>query len=76
MELNEQRRGLWEVVRKYENQPFVQIAAHKEIHAITKSIKQLYETLQVIINNKDNTSNAFSDLIDEDMTSIFPECSP
>ena len=49
---------------------------HKEIHAITKSIKQLYETLQVIINNKDNTSNAFSDLIDEDMTSIFPECSP
>ncbi|MGC2599603.1 MAG: hypothetical protein WA395_15905 [Nitrososphaeraceae archaeon] len=76
MELNEQRRGLWEVVSKYENQPFVQIAAHKEIHAITKSIKQLYETLQVIINNKDNTSNAFSDLIDEDMTSIFPECSP
>ena len=71
-----QRRGLWEVVSKYENQPFVQIAAHKEIHAITKSIKQLYETLQVIINNKDNTSNAFSDLIDEDMTSIFPECSP
>ena len=76
MELNDERRGLWEVVSKYENQPFVQIAAHKEIHAITKSIKQLYETLQVIINNKDNTSNAFSDLIDEDMTSIFPECSP
>ena len=76
MELNEQRRGLWEVVSKYENQPFVQIAAHKEIHAITKSIKQLYETLLVIINNKDNNSNAFSDLIDEDMTSIFPECSP
>ena len=64
MELNEQRRGLWEVVSKY------------EIHAITKSIKQLYEILQVIIDNKDNTSNAFSDLIHEDMTSIFPECSP
>jgi hypothetical protein len=45
MELNEQRRDLWEVVRKYENQnqPFVQIAAHKEIHALTKSILQLYE---------------------------------
>ena len=26
MELNEQRRDLWEVVRKYESQPFVQIA--------------------------------------------------
>src|SRR5215510_3476969 len=36
MELNEQRRDLWEVVRKYESQPFVQIAAHKEIHALTK----------------------------------------
>jgi hypothetical protein len=35
MELNEQRRDLWEVVRRYENLPFVQIAAHKEIHALT-----------------------------------------
>ncbi|MGA9840812.1 MAG: hypothetical protein WBP64_06070 [Nitrososphaeraceae archaeon] len=40
MELNEQRRDLWELVRKYENQPFVQISAHKEIHALTKSILQ------------------------------------
>ena len=31
MELNEQRRDLWEVIRRYESQPFVQIAAHKEI---------------------------------------------
>ena len=38
MELNEQRKDLWEVVRKYEHQPFVQIAAHKELHALTKSI--------------------------------------
>ena len=41
MELNEQRGDSWEAVRKYENQPFVQIAAHKEIHALTKSILQL-----------------------------------
>ena len=27
MELNEQRRDLWEIVRKYENQPFVQICS-------------------------------------------------
>ena len=33
MELNEQRRDLLEVVRKYENQPFVQIAAVKAIAA-------------------------------------------
>ena len=26
IELNEQRKDLWEVVRKYDNQPFVQIA--------------------------------------------------
>ena len=32
MELNEQHRDLWEV-RKYENQPFVQIAAVKDIAA-------------------------------------------
>ena len=36
MELNEQRRHIWEIVRRYENQPFVQILAHKEIHALTK----------------------------------------
>ena len=41
MELNEQRRDLWEMVRKYENQPFVQIAAHKEIHALTKFITKI-----------------------------------
>ena len=46
-ELNEQRRDLWEVVRKYENQPFVQVAAHKEIHALTNSILQLYENTSV-----------------------------
>jgi hypothetical protein len=75
MELNEQRRDLWEVVRKYENQPFVQIAAHKEIHALTKSILQLYETLPLILNNNNNTSNTFSDLVYEDTTGQFPEFS-
>ena len=49
MELNEQRRDLWEIVRKYENQPFIQISAHKEIHALTKSILQLYETLPLLV---------------------------
>jgi hypothetical protein len=73
MELNEQRRDLWEVVRRYENQPFVQIAAHKEIHALTKSILQLYETLPLILNN--NNSNTFFDPIYEDTTSLFPEVS-
>jgi signal transduction histidine kinase len=75
MELNEQRRDLWEVVRKYENQPFVQIAAHKEIHALTKSISQLYETLPLVLNNKINNNNRLSDIIYEDTTSKFPECS-
>ena len=75
MELNEQRRDLWEVVRKYENQPFVQIAAHKEIHALTKSILQLYETLQLILNNSNNTNNTLSNIIYEDTTSLFPEVS-
>ena len=74
MELNEQRRDLWEVIRKYENQPFVQIAAHKEIHALTKSILQLYETLPLILNNSNNTNNQF-DPIYEDTTSLFPEVS-
>ena len=54
MELNEQRRDLWEVVRKYENQPFVQIPAHKEIHALTKSILHLYETLPLLVTNNNN----------------------
>ena len=49
MELNEQRRDLWEIVRRYENQPFVQISAHKEIHALTKSILELYETLPLLV---------------------------
>jgi replicative DNA helicase len=40
MELNEQRRDLWKVVRKYDNQPFVQIAAHKEIYVLTKNPSQ------------------------------------
>ena len=74
MELNEQRRDLWEVVRKYENQPFVQIAAHKEIQALTKSILQLYETLPLILSNSNNTNNHF-DLVYENTTSLFPECS-
>ena len=74
MELNEQRRDLWEVVRRYENQPFVQIAAHKEIHALTKSISQLYETLPLILNNSNDINNQF-DLIYEDTTSLYPELS-
>jgi hypothetical protein len=74
MELNEQRRDLWEVVRKYDNQPFVQIAAHKEIHALTKSILQLYQTLPLILNNNNNT-NTLSGLVFEDTTSLYPEVS-
>jgi hypothetical protein len=74
MELNEQRRDLWEVVRNYENQPFVQIAAHKEIHALTKSILQLYETLPLILNNNSNNSKLY-DIVYEDTTSKFPEYS-
>jgi replicative DNA helicase len=74
MELNEQRRDLSELVRKYENQPFVQIAAHKEIHTLTKSILQLYETLPLIVNNNSN-NNRLSDIIYEDTTSKFPEYS-
>src|SRR5215510_13722998 len=75
MELNEQRRDLWEVIRKYENQPFVQIAAHKEIHALTKSIMQLYQTLPLILKNNNNNTNALSGLIYEDTTSLYPEVS-
>ncbi len=74
MELNEQRRDLWEVVRKYDNQPFVQIAAHKEIHALTKSILQLYQTLPLILNNNNN-SNIPLDVIYEDTTGLYPEVS-
>jgi hypothetical protein len=74
IELNEQRRDLWEVVRKYDNQPFVQIAAHKEIHALTKSILQLYETLPLILNNNSN-NDKLSDIIYEDTTSLYPEFS-
>ena len=64
MELNEQRRDLWEVVRKYENQPFVQISAHKEIHALTKSILNMYETLPLLLTNNSMADNhTFSDPI-------------
>ena len=62
------------LVRKYDNQPFVLIAAHKEIHALTKSISQLYETLPLILNNSNNTNNQF-DPIYEDTTSLYPEVS-
>ena len=75
MELNGQRRDLWEVVRKYENQQFVQIAAHKEIHALTKSILELYEILPLILNNSNNPNNQFDPIIYEDTTSLYPEVS-
>lgn len=74
MELNEQRRDLWEVVRKYDNQPFVRIATHKEIHALTISIMQLYETLPLILNNSNN-NNTLHDIIYEDTTSLYLEVS-
>ncbi len=76
MELNEQRRDLWELVRRYENQPFVQISAHKEIHALTKSILQLYETLPLLVT-KSNIPNGdiFCDSIYEDMTGKYPDLS-
>ena len=57
-----------QVVRRYENQPFVQIAAHKEIHALTKFILQLYETLPLILNSNNYTIP--SDPIYEDTTSL------
>jgi hypothetical protein len=75
LELNEQRRDLWEIVRKYDNQPFVQVAAHKEIHALTKSILQLYEILPLILNNSNNTNNQFDPIIYEDTTRLYPEVS-
>ena len=50
-------------------------SAHKEIHALTKSIIQLYEILPLILNNNNNNSNTLSNLIFEDTTSLFPECS-
>ena len=76
MELNEQRRDLWEIVRKYENQPFVQISAHKEIHALTKSILQLYETLPLLLTNSSiPNSDKFSDFIYEDTTGKYPDLS-
>ena len=76
MELNEQRRDLWEIVRKYENQPFVQISAHKEIHALTKSILQLYETLPLLgTNSSIPNSDIFSDSIYEDITGKYPDLS-
>ena len=54
----------------------VQIATHKEIHALTKSILQLYETLPLILNNNNNNnSNRLCNLIYEDTTSLYPECS-
>jgi hypothetical protein len=56
------------------NLPFAKIAAHKEIHALTKSILQLYETLPLILSNSNNTNNQF-DPIYEDTTSLFPEVS-
>ncbi|MGA9845128.1 MAG: hypothetical protein WBQ25_22720 [Nitrososphaeraceae archaeon] len=80
MELNEKRRDLWELVRKYENQPFVQISAHKEIHALTRSILQLYETLPLLLTNS-NIPNGyiFSDSIYEDIyedtTGKYPDLS-
>lgn len=69
MELNEQRRDLWELVRKYENQPFVQISAHKEFHALIRSILQLYETLPMAIYF---LIIAGPDSIYEDTTSKYP----
>ena len=76
MELNEQRRDLWELVRKYENQPFVQISAHKEIHALTKSILQLYETLPLLVTNSNiPNGDIFSDSIYEDTTGKYPDLS-
>jgi hypothetical protein len=44
------------------NQPFVQIAARKEIHALTKSILRLYETLPLLLTNSNkHNEDKFSD---------------
>ena len=75
MELNEQRRDLWEVVRKYENQPFVQIGSSQGDSCSYKIYFQLYETLPLILNNSNNTNNTTSNIIYEDTTSLFPEVS-
>ena len=67
---------MWEVVRKYENQPFVQISAHKEIHALTKSILQLYETLPLLVTNSNiPNGDIFCDSIYEDTTSKYSDLS-
>ncbi len=76
MELNEQRRDLWELVRKYEYQPFVQISSHKKIHALTKSILQLYETLPLLVTNSNiPNGDIFCDSIYEDTTGKYPDLS-
>jgi hypothetical protein len=76
MELNEQRRDLWALVRKYENQPFVQFSAHKEIHALIRFILLLYETLLLLVTNSNiPNGDIFSDSIYEDTTSKYPDLS-
>jgi hypothetical protein len=74
MELNEQRRDLWEVVRKYENQPFIQIAAPRRFMLLQNLYYSYNETLPIILNN-DNNTNTLSGLIYEDTTSLYPEVS-
>jgi hypothetical protein len=69
MELKEQRRDLSELVRRYEDQPFVQISTHREIHALTKSILELYQMLPLMVNN----GNTFYESDYEDTTGKFPE---
>lgn len=73
-----EQRELWEIVDKkrdsdYKNKEYVMIKAYSEIHAINKTLWDLYKDIPLLMNN--STSKTIDNIVFEDTTSVFPEIS-
>lgn len=76
--LQVEQNELWELIdTKKEsdarNKEYVMIKAYSEIHAISRTLWDLYKDIPLLMNN--STSKTIDNIVFEDTTSVYPEIS-
>jgi|SRR5215510_3023436 len=76
--LHVEERELWEIIdakkeSEHRNREYVMIKAYAEIHAIQKTLWDLYKDIPLLMQN--TTNKTIDNIVFEDTTSEFPELS-
>lgn len=76
--LHVEERELWEIIDTkkesgHKNAEYVMIKAYAEIHAIQKTLWDLYKDIPLLMNT--NTNKTIDNIVFEDTTSVYPKIS-